>query len=282
MFCPKCRTEYRDGFSVCADCHVNLVETIPPEPEPEWLDLTEVSIIDNPAEMAFISSILEEQNIAYIFKSVSFMNTGMYADPAKLLVRPDQADAARRILAETKQSLEEEKIGDSDFFYIQQSGDLDDPGIFDYPPDDIDSEEEGVYNEKWENYSQLKGWAVMVMAAGLPLAVAITFITALFSKDIRIFSVCLLVAWCLPLNIVLQKYRNWPCPRCGNAFHQKGAIRNNFSSECLHCGLPKWECHDIGYRKDIQTDELACLKCGNLICEDESTCPHCGWSWEAG
>src|SRR5260221_9756443 len=26
MICPKCRAEYRQGFTVCADCHVALVE----------------------------------------------------------------------------------------------------------------------------------------------------------------------------------------------------------------------------------------------------------------
>jgi hypothetical protein len=29
MFCPICKTEYRQGFSECADCHVALVENLP-------------------------------------------------------------------------------------------------------------------------------------------------------------------------------------------------------------------------------------------------------------
>ena len=33
MFCPKCRAEYREGFTVCADCGVPLVETLPASPE---------------------------------------------------------------------------------------------------------------------------------------------------------------------------------------------------------------------------------------------------------
>ncbi len=32
MFCPKCRYEYREGFSKCADCGVALVPELPPEP----------------------------------------------------------------------------------------------------------------------------------------------------------------------------------------------------------------------------------------------------------
>ncbi len=34
MFCPKCKAEYRQGFTRCADCDVDLVEVLPPgEPD---------------------------------------------------------------------------------------------------------------------------------------------------------------------------------------------------------------------------------------------------------
>ena len=33
MFCPRCRCEYRLGFTECADCHVPLVDQMPP-PDP--------------------------------------------------------------------------------------------------------------------------------------------------------------------------------------------------------------------------------------------------------
>lgn len=34
-YCPNCRTEYRPGFDVCADCGTALVDELPPEPAAE-------------------------------------------------------------------------------------------------------------------------------------------------------------------------------------------------------------------------------------------------------
>lgn len=30
-YCPKCKAEYRPGFTVCSDCHISLVEELPKE-----------------------------------------------------------------------------------------------------------------------------------------------------------------------------------------------------------------------------------------------------------
>ena len=36
MFCPVCKTEYREGFMRCSDCGAALVATLPPGEPAEW------------------------------------------------------------------------------------------------------------------------------------------------------------------------------------------------------------------------------------------------------
>lgn len=98
MFCPKCRTEYREGFTVCADCHLDLVDALPEAPKPEFVDFKEVLATYNPADVAFIKSLLESMEIHYFFKGESFMYVRPLADPVRLMIRADQVEEAVEIL----------------------------------------------------------------------------------------------------------------------------------------------------------------------------------------
>ena len=67
MFCPKCRCEYREGFTECADCRAPLVSELPPEPKPEpdltWADLICIRTYDNREEAEFVRGFLEANEI---------------------------------------------------------------------------------------------------------------------------------------------------------------------------------------------------------------------------
>ena len=67
MFCPKCRTEYRDGFTRCNDCQVDLVKNLPAEETQESEDLVEVLATFNQADIAIIKSVLDNHKIEYYF-----------------------------------------------------------------------------------------------------------------------------------------------------------------------------------------------------------------------
>src|SRR3990172_3899283 len=66
MFCPKCGAEYREGFTVCSDCGVGLVEGHPPEPE--FVEFVTVYRSGNPALLALAKSILEDAGIPYVVR----------------------------------------------------------------------------------------------------------------------------------------------------------------------------------------------------------------------
>ena len=105
MFCPKCRTEYREGFTVCADCTVDLVDELPPEPQPVFVDYKEVLATYNPADVAFLKSLLESEGIQYFFKGENFMYVRPLADPVRLMVRTDQVDEALELLKNVELSI---------------------------------------------------------------------------------------------------------------------------------------------------------------------------------
>lgn len=74
MYCPECRTEYREGFYTCADCRVQLVEELPPEDEVQASSLfqsaeyytgefVEVFRTDDFSEILLIKATLENEGV---------------------------------------------------------------------------------------------------------------------------------------------------------------------------------------------------------------------------
>jgi len=71
-WCPKCKTEYRDEFSICSDCEIELVKELEPEKEEVYENDQEVFLMSvaNDIEAEIIESLLETQGIP-VFKKVS-------------------------------------------------------------------------------------------------------------------------------------------------------------------------------------------------------------------
>ena len=105
MYCPDCKSEFIEGIRRCPVCRSRLVEALPAEPEPEFIDYQELLATYNPADVAFIKSLLESEKIAYFFKGEHFMYMRPLADPVRLMVRTDQVEAARELLSNIKLSI---------------------------------------------------------------------------------------------------------------------------------------------------------------------------------
>ncbi|MHB8513191.1 MAG: hypothetical protein ACYDCC_13565 [Actinomycetota bacterium] len=103
-WCPKEGTEYREGFTVCADCGATLVPNEPvqpPEPEePEFVGGITLGSYDR-IKLGLIVDVLQAHGISAVVEdspSWSYTRT-QHPRLGQLIVRLDQADDARRIIA---------------------------------------------------------------------------------------------------------------------------------------------------------------------------------------
>lgn len=88
MFCPECKSEYIEGITKCPVCDIELIDELPAEPEPEYIEYEEVLGTYNAADIAFIKSLLDSENITYYFNAEHFTYVRPLAEPARLAVVP--------------------------------------------------------------------------------------------------------------------------------------------------------------------------------------------------
>lgn len=111
MFCPKCRSEYRDGFTRCENCDVALVAKLGPpaeEGDPSHRELVTVFETGDPGLLALAHSILDEAEIPYLtlgegvqdLFGVGRLGTGfsILTGPVQLQVDRGQEADARQLL----------------------------------------------------------------------------------------------------------------------------------------------------------------------------------------
>jgi hypothetical protein len=101
MFCPKCGKEYQEDIYVCSQCGVSLVQELLPDPKKESLELgefEEILFTPSSGDMAVIKSLLDSEGIIYYFRGEFFSSVHPLAQPARLMVRTDQAEEVKEIL----------------------------------------------------------------------------------------------------------------------------------------------------------------------------------------
>ena len=104
MFCPECKSEFIKGITICPECKVKLIDELPPEPEPEFVDYKEILATYNPADIMFLKSLFDSEGIHYFFKGEHFMYVRPLADPARPMVRTDQVEMALELLKDVELS----------------------------------------------------------------------------------------------------------------------------------------------------------------------------------
>lgn len=115
MYCPKCRAEFREGFDTCSDCNVALVESLPPEETPEYVDYTEVLSTFNPSDIAIVKSILDSTDIPYVWEGDYFTTAEPLVTPARLMVQTERAAEAAEFLKDLSLSYSGLDVRASDY-----------------------------------------------------------------------------------------------------------------------------------------------------------------------
>ena len=107
MICPECGSEYREGFTHCNDCDVDLVEPID-EGEPD-VELVSVYQSGNPALLPIVESLLRDAQIEFMTtgRSVQALQGAVgssFVVPVEFWVRSEFAEQALELLADVDES----------------------------------------------------------------------------------------------------------------------------------------------------------------------------------
>jgi Putative prokaryotic signal transducing protein len=104
MFCPRCKAEYRPGFTRCSECDLPLVYRLPvlrQEISENEMELVVVRTYNNKLDADVARMTLEAAGIASMLRSegVSVIRSFPFAREIELLVTSEDAHDADQILS---------------------------------------------------------------------------------------------------------------------------------------------------------------------------------------
>ena len=100
MFCPNCKSEYREGFTFCVDCEIELVEELPSEElyETEYEEFVSVAATTNISIIPIVKSILDYAEIKYFIKGEMLQIVPLINNVMEIQVPKEDAQNAIALL----------------------------------------------------------------------------------------------------------------------------------------------------------------------------------------
>ena len=125
-WCPKCKSEYREGFAECATCHVPLVDSLPEEDEiqpqdavqpeqqeelPQFENPIAVYMADRRVDAEMVRDMLADNGITAGMRQVMTQQSGAVSGRrarygVEIVVDAGQTARARALIDEMKNDLE--------------------------------------------------------------------------------------------------------------------------------------------------------------------------------
>lgn len=108
MICPQCGSEYREGYTRCAACDVDLIDPPPPPAPPPEESLVKVYETGNAAIIPLIESVFQNAEIEYLAKGEGIQdlfgwgrlgtNLNYVIGPVEFYVNEEDADDALELV----------------------------------------------------------------------------------------------------------------------------------------------------------------------------------------
>ncbi len=151
-WCPKCRTEYRDGFTVCADCGAQLVDELPKaperaaEPEPEQEEPVFLTEIADERELELFTQLLHMNRIPFFTRDVEsgdymriYMGFSVYGQ--QVFVRKRDYAICSQLFSQLGGTYDEQEVNAAYDDYMAEEGEAAEPE----EQEDDPAQQEGGY-----------------------------------------------------------------------------------------------------------------------------------------
>ena len=113
VICPNCEAEYREGFTRCSNCDVDLVDALPSIEIRGDLELVKIFESGNPALLSLARSLLDDAQIDYTSPSAS-RSFNSVVGPNMFFVRKEDEAEALALLADISEDMQFEELPDDE------------------------------------------------------------------------------------------------------------------------------------------------------------------------